>query len=119
MTAKIEYTNEQIEAMRDMRRKGKSYNEIGKAFGCSSTTAAVNLGVKRRPTGTLRVRRTLPRGMRLAALNLGEPNRVFVPEEVTADRDRRLAIRRDLTAEFFGDPPRGYSALDRRQEIVS
>jgi hypothetical protein len=39
------------------------------------------------------------------------------PPEVLAERDTRLAARdrRNQTAEFFGDPPPGYSALDRRR----
>ena len=39
------------------------------------------------------------------------------PPEVLAERDARLAARdrRDQTAEFFGDPPPGYSALDRKR----
>ncbi len=36
-------------------------------------------------------------------------------EESIADRERRHAAGpRDLTGAFFGDPPRGYSALERR-----
>jgi hypothetical protein len=27
---------------------------------------------------------------------------------------RRLEIPRTITSEFFGDPPKGYSALDKR-----
>jgi hypothetical protein len=41
--------------------------------------------------------------------------RVRVPEHQLIDRDRRLAVERDITAEFFGDPPRGWSALDKKQ----
>lgn len=40
-----------------------------------------------------------------------------VPAEVLADRDAREAARdrRDQTAAFCGDPPPGFSALDRRR----
>jgi hypothetical protein len=38
-----------------------------------------------------------------------------IPPEVLADRDRRRDLQpQDYTAEFFGDPLPGYSALDRR-----
>jgi hypothetical protein len=38
-----------------------------------------------------------------------------IPDSVLIDRARRLAASaRDLTASICGDPPRGYSALDRR-----
>jgi hypothetical protein len=40
-----------------------------------------------------------------------------IPEKSMAERDRRTLARsqRDLTAQFFGDPPPGYSALDQRR----
>jgi hypothetical protein len=46
--------------------------------------------------------------------HVGSPR---VPPEVLAERAARIAARnrRDQTAEFFGDPPPGYSALDRRR----
>lgn len=38
-----------------------------------------------------------------------------VPDSVLADQARRLtAGARDLAGSVFGDPPRGFSALDRR-----
>jgi hypothetical protein len=40
---------------------------------------------------------------------------VKAPVDVNAERDRRLAAPpRDLTGLMFGDPPLGFSALDRR-----
>ena len=40
---------------------------------------------------------------------------VQTPEEVLADRNKRLMLRpRDLSAAYFGDPLPGYSALERR-----
>lgn len=40
------------------------------------------------------------------------PNKLFI------DREHRAAARdrQDLTAQFFGDPPPGYSALDQRRQ---
>jgi len=40
--------------------------------------------------------------------------RALVPPECIAERERRHAAPRDLTAIFMGDPPKGYSALDRK-----
>lgn len=37
-----------------------------------------------------------------------------VPPEVTEDRNQRGRAARDLTGVLMGDPPRGYSALERR-----
>jgi hypothetical protein len=45
--------------------------------------------------------------------------RVTVPQHCLEDRDRRLTAERDLTAEFFGDPAPGQSALDKRQGAVA
>jgi hypothetical protein len=40
-----------------------------------------------------------------------------VPENVLANREARVAAGpRDLTGAFFGDPPRGFSALERVEE---
>ena len=36
-------------------------------------------------------------------------------DEMIAERDARLAHPQTLTAVLMGDPPRGQSALDRRQ----
>jgi len=41
--------------------------------------------------------------------------RIEVPRWCLEDRDRRLGAERSLTAEFFGDPRPGQSALDRKQ----
>jgi hypothetical protein len=35
-------------------------------------------------------------------------------QQMIAERDRRLAVPRSITAVFFGDPAPGYSALDQR-----
>lgn len=34
--------------------------------------------------------------------------------EAVEDRNKRMLAPRDLTSQFFGDPPKGYSALDRK-----
>lgn len=38
-----------------------------------------------------------------------------VPMEVWVERSKRIAAPRSLTASLLGDPPSGYSALDRKQ----
>lgn len=38
----------------------------------------------------------------------------IIPQRCLDDRDRRRDAQRDLTGQFFGDPPRGFSALDQR-----
>lgn len=59
-----------------------------------------------------------------AALKPAQPVRHRVPSpilekappELFVERARRQMVQRDLTGEFFGDPPPGYSALDRREQ---
>lgn len=55
-----------------------------------------------------------------ATVDAGPPVKtIFIPEDVLADRDRRMRLKfapRDLTAMFCGDPLPGASALDRRRE---
>lgn len=41
--------------------------------------------------------------------------RLFIPPSRLEDRDRRMAFERNITAEFFGDPRPGQSALDQRE----
>jgi hypothetical protein len=38
------------------------------------------------------------------------------PDERIAEREYRLALPRTLTGQYFGDPPPGYSALDRKRQ---
>jgi hypothetical protein len=41
--------------------------------------------------------------------------RRYIPPHVLAERETAMAAgQRDITAEFFGDPPKGRSALDKR-----
>lgn len=85
--------------------------------------ARVSAGVKHQAIGA-----ELRRGVESISKKLHtlrEPYRVIgtaglvpkpvVSEQVLVERDQRYAApHRSLTAAFFGDPPLGYSALDRR-----
>lgn len=110
MTAKIEFTAEQIESMKAMRRNGKSWMHLALSFNCSTATVRRLFGVAFNNSRYYESRQ----GWR--ELNLGPPARLMViPVDVMAERDVRLATApRDITAEFFGDPLPGYSALDRK-----
>lgn len=48
-------------------------------------------------------------------IHLERVPRIEVPLRCLEDRDRRMNAERSLTAEFFGDPAPGQSALDKRQ----
>ena len=43
--------------------------------------------------------------------------RAIIPEHCLIDRDRRMHAERDITAEFFGDPRPGQSALDKKMGV--
>ena len=108
MSNRIEFDEQQTEVMRNMRRMGKSWVEVAERFGCSTATVRRHMGFV--------VRRGREAAVGWKHLNL-EPPQVsrVVPDCVIADRDRRLAVApRDLTAELFGDPKPGWSALDRQ-----
>lgn len=45
-------------------------------------------------------------------------NRVM-PDDIFIERDRRINTPRTIGAELMGDPPPGYSALDRKRQSVS
>jgi len=44
---------------------------------------------------------------------------VSTAQEIDRSARKQAAMRRDLTGEVFGDPPPGYSALDKRSEATS
>lgn len=43
------------------------------------------------------------------------PETMIAPDIVLIERDMRLKAPQTITGYLFGDPPRGYSALDRRE----
>jgi len=45
--------------------------------------------------------------------------RAWVPPDVMEDRERRMKAERDITAEFFGDPPFSQSALGKKTQGAS
>lgn len=110
MTAKIEFSAEQVEAMKEMRRNGKSWMYLAKSFNCSTATVRRLFGV------AFNNRRYYDSRLSLRALNLEPLGQTrAIPNHVIAERDVRLATEpRDLTASFFGDPLPGWSALDRK-----
>jgi IS30 family transposase len=104
-------TNEQLAQARILRREGKSFHAISKSVGRSYWTIRRALDPAARER---RYQREWARREDRKSNPQDHARRPIIPPEVEADRDRRLSIQRSLTAEFFGDPPKGYSALDRR-----
>lgn len=97
----IAWTEEECARAVAMRNQGMSIGKIADRLGRSFGSAQSQL-MYRHEDGT-----------RVATHNPGPAP--SIPESVLADRDRRMAMYpRDLTAALMGDPPVGYSALERR-----
>jgi len=89
---------------------------------------ALDLKAAERPANVPRAKKAMKRtrpGLKVSgyqrcghrkAAGIPEIPRMVVPHDVLADRERRLSTApASLTAAAFGDPPPGYSALDKRQ----
>ncbi len=101
------WTDEEHQRALDMRAKGMSDTEIGSVLG-RSRVAVNNRLSGNRPYWNDRKQRPSWFKKRLKV-------NIDVPPEVLADRDHRsYLVPRDLTAAVMGDPPIGYSALERR-----
>jgi hypothetical protein len=95
------WTAHELVRAKAMRNNNLSYAEIDRRLG--------------RRTGS-----TQGKFDYIASQNAKEPHiagSMRAPEFVLAERDKRSAAAdlRDQTATFFGDPPPGYSALDRKR----
>lgn len=55
-----------------------------------------------------------PRRHRADRMHIQQRERQIIPQQVLADRDYRARLPRSVTQTLFGDPPPGYSALDRK-----
>jgi len=112
-------TPELIEEARRLRKEGHAWHAISRTLGISYYVLRCELDA-----GFYEYRQRLkvgpPREKPAGRVRADTENRVLafdrIPDEVLAERDRRKAALagRTLTQEFFGDPPCGYSALDRR-----
>lgn len=85
-----------------LKAEGKSYNEIA---------AALDL-----KPGQVRSKFEVEHYRHQTAIQ-GAAHRPS--EDVLEDRDRRSMAPRDLTSSIFGDPPPGYSALDKKRSGAS
>lgn len=95
---------QRVEVRRLYFRENKTHREIAAQFKVSTTTigSTINPRPDRRKYKTRSG--TLDRQMPV------EPT----PNNTIAERNYRLGLKpRDLTASLMGDPPKGYSALER------
>ena len=113
----LPWTPEEDAVLCEMTIAGQNYDEIAAALpgrtyaGVKCRLRYVNLSAEDRKEAN---RRKRARVVVPARYQERVPKAVEVPPEVFVDRDRRAMAPRDLTGAFFGDPPRGYSALERR-----
>lgn len=116
---------------RNYRRDGLSCEEIGEKIGLNAQQV-LDKFLNERYTNNYKGRIPPKMTRRSAAddeaegsVSPSEIERIQAPLKITpaalADRDRRSELRhqQNLTAAFFGDPPSGYSALDRKEKTRS
>lgn len=118
------WTDEQLRRLRQLHEAGWAYKEIADDLGCNIERVRGRLAWDKKTSEQLAARRA-----RINKLRRGEETSSRIhptydtvagrpkPEQL-AERDRRRAAPRTLTQEFFGDPPAGYSALDRKRAEV-
>lgn len=102
----------------DVRRRRaarEGWQSIGKGYGvsaeCMRRTVDIEYRERRNETSL-----SLSNA-RAAGIEPSTPagTKVVVPESVLAERDRRFNAPVSFSAAILGDPPQGYSALDRMQ----
>lgn len=121
---KIIFTNEQVEEMRDLRSKpGWTWEKIGRRFGVSHNIARSAVDPEYAKVRNDRNKRYSQARREKAKAGLIGSSAAFdmtgVPQSVENDRQRRLnAPYRSPAAALLGDPPIGFSALDRKMAGV-
>ncbi|MGD9770107.1 MAG: hypothetical protein AB7U62_20920 [Pseudolabrys sp.] len=96
---------EQLYAIRRYRNEGIGVRLTADLLGLTAddVSAAIRAGLPALPTPRQR------------AANLQYVEQVYVPRAVLTERAARLAApHRNQVGALMGDPPHGYSALDRR-----
>lgn len=117
------WTEQEVARVQEMRRNKIAYEVIAHALGRSTKSIKTQLSYAKM-TPDQRERRAQYERDRRAGQNKTlakeagikfEAHKSVVPAAVISERNRRIdAPFRDLTAAIFGDPPVGYSALERR-----
>jgi hypothetical protein len=115
-TRQQEWTPGEDVLIRKLRDEGEHPDKIGNRIGRTSQSVYCRLSfLKKTPEQRLavlrsRVRQPKNKPIRTRLTLVVEPTAIVIPAEAIADRDRRINLPRNI----MGDPPAGYSALDRR-----
>lgn len=116
---------EDIQTMLDMKEAGKRNQDIAAALGRTESAVETRLRYQRMSAEQKRERALTAEKMRRekGVPVRNSPHYVATNPKPTADRwaerDRRLYSPRPVGSWLMGDPPPGYSALDRRQGTVA
>lgn len=116
----MKWSTDELEILHRMLAEKKTPKEIAKALGCVRARVDGRIRAERktpeqRQAETKRKaewfkHRTRVRSYRESTISSSRPT-----AELIEEAKLRATAPRSLTAEFFGDPPKGWSALDRRQ----
>lgn len=119
-----QWSAEEDAKLSEMLAAGAIRQEIADAMpGRSLSAVKSRIRYKRTPWAQLteenrvaRLKRDRPKYVRTTHRNhvISEEMRVVVPPEVIEERNQRYMAPQDITGWICGDPPRGFSALERR-----
>lgn len=100
----IRWTAEEEARLSELLRQRVKPKDIAAIMGKTARAVYNKTQYMREPTLSIKVESALRH----------EPS-----PDLLEDRDRRMTARRSLTAYVLGDPPIGWSALDKRQEAFA
>lgn len=121
------WTFVEVTRLRKMLEEGKSREQIAQMLGMKVQRVIERIRHENRSPEQKRAKYELAKALReknkdndkrraISTVTSHPVLAVSRPDpEMIAEAQRRADAPRSLTAEFFGDPPAGYSALDRRQ----
>lgn len=104
------WTKDEIATLRRLYQERKSWEDMAEILGRTSWAC-------RSKMHDLIASHPYRNGGRKSA-RIETCHTIVIPDHILADRDARYeaSYRRTQTQEFFGDPPPGYSALDRKRQ---
>lgn len=106
-TPAVPWTNVELRLLSDMRAVGLTWPQIAAALPGRSPAQCAGRWHHEQMRAVAADRK---------AAGLRQSGGLDVPQGVLTDRARRQeAPHRDLAGAVFGDPPKGFSALDRRR----
>jgi hypothetical protein len=121
------WTEAEIRHLHSYLRRGMKCSEIAAAMGKTRKRIEARIRIENDEKRSANIQRTkewhrkrreagIPSKQRVS----DKPKTHVTPlkkrptTEMLEEARRRLEIPRSITSEFFGDPPKGYSALDKR-----